>query len=344
MKKWRILPILAFSLVLCIAASGLLAAQTPTPTSTPTPNQAKIEGKITSIDLQTNKVTITPPQQPAITLVIVASTKIEVWGKDPAALADLKVGHGIEATYSTGTLEVISIEAKQRGEPSKGAKQGFFGTVKSLAANSITLDTKQGAVTFMVNSDTEYWNPPKKDVTLSDVKPGDRVAVLAEKTDTALVAKRVLVIPTKPTHQQIKGVVTKISGTEITLTYDTDKTIVANASPGVAKKIELGDLITAVIIKTPGVEKVLIQDVESSSKLLERLQRQAEKKTGKEKDEVNQLIERNQQKHQEVLQRVLDKAPVAAKSAIQKVLEKSKAKGKAPEAPGKTPQAPGKAR
>ncbi len=323
MRIWRILAVALIVMMLLSLGVGTLNAQTPTPT----PGVTKVEGKATSVDLQAKKVTVTPTGRPAVVLIVTAGTDINVWGKQAATLEDVKVGSIAEAAYNSGTLEAIRIQVKRSEEPSLGTRQGFVGAVKSISGTSITLDTKQGTVVLMVDAKTQYWNPPKKDATLADVKAGDRVAVLAEKTDSTLVAKRVLIIPSEPVHQHIKGVVTKVSGTEITIQYD-DKTVVGDTSPGVAKKIEVGEMVTATVIKAPGTDKVLIKDIEGHEKLLERLKDLSAKKTGKDKDDVDQMIDRNRQKQEQVLERVLAKAPEAAKSAIQKVLDKSREKGK----------------
>ncbi len=350
MKKRFVITVLFLSIVTLLLGSGITSAQTPTPT----PGLAKVEGKITSVDAQTGRVTVAPAGRPAVTLTVTASTKIEVWGKEPATIQDLRVEQSVEASYNLVTLEAVKIEAKQPGEaaygfrygygygygPIQGAKQGFFGTVIAVSANSITIDTKRENVVFTVNPDTQYWNPPNKDANLGDIKVGDRVAVLAAKTDSGLLARRVLVIPSKPTHEQIRGVVTKISGTEITITYDSGKTVVADAPPGLARKIELGDHVTAVILRTPGVEKVLLKDIENSDELIDRLNRIAAKKTDKDKDEVDRLVERNRQKQEEALQRVLDKAPDEAKAGVEKALERSKAKGRGTEVQGKPTAVP----
>lgn len=311
---------------------------TPVPTATPKPAKTRAEGPITAVDIAAGKITIAPRQGTPVTLSVTPATEIEVWGKDPASIQDLKAGQFAEAVYDPVTLAAIEIEVKLRGERSLAVRHGFFGTVREVVASSISLDTKQGTVALAVDAGTQFWMPPRKDAKLADVKVGDRVAVLAERLDSALVAKRVMVIPQKPSHQQARGVVVAISGREVTFTDASGKTITLDLPPGMVRKIEVGDAVTIVFLVTPGVQKGLLKDAENGGEIAGRLARAAEKKSGKAKEDVERLLERNREKHEEVLRRVLEKAPEAARPGIEKAIEKSK--GKVTQPPGRSGDAP----
>ncbi len=333
MRIWKISAILLLTMALVLAIAGAAAAQTPPA------GASKIAGQVSAVDTAANKVTVTPTQGAAVILVVTADTEIDVWGKEPATIADIKVGSRAEASYDAATMKAYEIEVKPTA--STAPRQGFFGTVTAISSTSITLDAKQGPVTLTIDANTQFWNPPKKDATASDVKVGDRVGVLAERAGSTMLAKRVMVIPPKPTFEQVTGVVTKISGNDVTITYDTTKTVVAQAPPGILAKVQLGDAVTAVIIRTPGTEKVMLKDIQSSDKVLDRLIGQAASKSGKEKSDAEEAITRNRDRISERLQEVLGKASDdEAKKGIQRAIEKTKLKtavpGGPPEPPGKS--------
>lgn len=334
-KKWFLLIVSVAALVALLAGGGLLAAQTPppTPTATPTPALAelKVQGKVTAVDVRSSKITITPAQGAAVTLNVIGDTRIQLWGNQTPTLADITVGMDAKALYGLANFNALRVQVEKRGQPDKGPRQAVVGVVKSIATSSFAVETKQGMgnpiLTITIDANTQFWAPPRKDARLSDLKVGDRVALLASKKDSAILAERVLIMPSRPTHEQIKAVITRITGSEITLSFDKDKTVVADAPPGIARRLQVGDLVTALIIRTPGTEKVMIKDVEASDKLVDRLNSHASGKSGKDKEALTQLVEKNKQKHQDILQSVRSRVPEAARAGIDKALQRSKGQG-----------------
>ena len=189
-------------------------------------------------------------------------------------------------------------------------------------------------MTLSITADTQIWDPPSKDAKLADIKTGDRVAVLAEGVSPSLVAKRILVIPSKPIHQQMRGVVTAMSGNQVTITDSDGKTVTADLPPGIARKVEVGDVVTAVVIVTPGVEKVLVKDIQNSNSVSDRLARVAQSKNGKDKDNIQAMLDRNNRKNEEVLNGVIARLPDSAKPGLQRAMDKSNS-GRGNGAPGK---------
>lgn len=330
---------------------------------------AKIQGEITALDAATKKVTITPkPGQPVV-LTVTNKTKVEVWGKEPAGFTDLKVGDQVKAEYNPTSAavpnEALEIEVKGKAEPPQAVRQGYFGTVKAKTGTSLSLETKQGDVTITLDANTQYWNPPRKDATLADVKVGDRVAVLAVKPDTTLVARRVLVLPTKPVRLQITGSVSQVEGSIITVTDKEGKTYTMELPHGLAAKVQVGDLLSVTLLQTPGVEKYVASGLMRAEEILDRLQSLREKvktrkaeteeekgKRTKDLEKLEGLIQSNMERQQETLKKVLDKVPPQAKEAIEKamerhrqswervkeVIEKEKGKPAVTPSPGKKPE------
>ncbi|MBI4333498.1 MAG: hypothetical protein HY673_19720 [Chloroflexi bacterium] len=312
-------------------ATATAAATTPAPAASPTATPAvvpsRIEGTLTSIDPAANTITITTRQGVAVTLTVNASTRIEAWGKEPATIQDLKVGQAVEAVFIPGIMIATKIETKLGGDVALTVRQGFFGAVKDVSTGSLTLDTQQGAVVVTVGADTQIWNPPNRDAKLADIKAGNRVAILAERVGGALVAKRILVIPPKPTHQQVQGVVIAISGNQITISDNAGKAINAELAPGIVRIVELGDLVVAAVISTPGVQKIIVKDIQNREDIIIRLKGHAEKKSGKEREDIEKEIQRHSQRSQEALNRLLDKVPQATRQGIQRAIDKIKTRG-----------------
>ncbi len=177
----------------------------------------------------------------------------------------------------------------------------------------------------MVNDSTQFWNPPNKNGSLSDLKIGDRVAVLAERANSVLTAKRVLIIRAKPVHEHLRGVVTAISGDTVTFTYD-GKTITADLPPGLVKRLKVGDTVTIVISTKPGADKVQMKDMRSDNELMERLKDIAGKRPDRAY-EINELIARGKGKQVEMLERIKGMAPGAALPGIEAAIEQAKDRG-----------------
>ncbi len=303
---------------------------------------AKVQGEITV--LGANTVTITPKAGDPVILTVTGRTELKVWGKESAVFADLKEGDWVKAEYIPATTpilnEALKIEVKGVGEPSLAVRHGFFGTVKAKTANSITLDTKQGQVIFVLDANTEYWDPPKRDASLADVNVGDRVAVLAERQqDGTYLAQRVLVIPAKPAEPvrlQIAATVTGVEGNVITLTDKDGKTFTVELPAGLAGRVQVGDVITITLLRTPGVEKYLASGMMKGDELLERLQSHVEKvkgskpQTDEERGRQSQdlvklgaLLQQNMERQEAMMNKVIEKAPSQAREALQKAMENS---------------------
>ena len=295
---------------------------------------AKVQGEITALDAATKKVTVQPKVGDPVVLTVTGMTELEVWGKEPAEFADLKVGQWAKAEYNATTKEAYEIEVKGRGEPSLAVRHGFFGTVKVKTANSITLDTKQGEVVLTLNADTQYWDPPKRDATLADVNVGDRVAVLAQDS----LAKRVLVIPAKPAKPlrlQIAATVTGVEGNVITLTNG--GTFAVELPAGLAGRVQVGDVLTIALLRTPGVEKYLASGMMKGEELRERLNSFGDKVKGnkpqndeergrqsQDLEELGTLLRQNMERHEDMMNKVMEKAPSQARGALQKAIENSR--------------------
>ncbi|GEM_PF-5593846 len=360
MKAFRILLVVLLSAVLVMGVTQIVSADTPTPsvsptptltpvptasptpTRTPQPQLMEVKGTISAVNATANTVTITPATPAgasAVTVTVTSTTRIEVWGTDNATISDLKVGMAVEVRVVPVTFVAVRIETKSPEKAGAGAKQGFFGTVAAVSSNSVTVTTEKGPVVVSVNQDTQYWNPPNKNGTLADVKLGSRVAVLAAQQGTSLVALRLLITPAKPTHEQFQGVVTAISGNQVTITDSTGKTATAAAPQGLLAKITMGTLVTAVITTTPGTTQVQIKDIQDNANVLDRLNRIASTKTGKEQSDAKDKLDKGSAKHQEVLQNVMSKAPEEAKQGIQKAIDKAKGQREGP--PGRPTATPG---
>jgi hypothetical protein len=297
----------------------------------------RVQGEITALDVAT--VTVQTKVGDTVVLTVTDRTELEVWGKEPAMFDDLQVGMWVKAEYNATTEEAYVIEVTGKGEPSLAVRLGFFGTVEAKDDTSLTLGTKQGEVTLALDANTLCWDPPNRDATLANVSVGDRVAVLAEKQDSTLLAKRVLVIPptpAKPVRIQVTATVTAVEGNTITLTGDSGDTYTIELPAGLASKAQVGDVLTITLLRTPGIEKYIASGMMKVEELWGRLQSMADKVRGNkpqtEEEQVKQsrdlenlgaLLQQNMEKHQEQMNKVLEKAPPQAREALQKAVEKT---------------------
>ncbi|MBU2009382.1 MAG: hypothetical protein KJ624_06075 [Chloroflexi bacterium] len=302
---------------------------------------AKVQGEITALDATATpkKVTIKPKTGDAVVLTVTAMTELEVWGKEPAEFADLKVGQWAKAEYNATSNEAYEIEVRGKGEPSLAVRHGYFGTVKAKDDTpptlSLTLDTKQGEVVLTLDADTQYWDPPKRDATLADVNVGDRVAVLAQDS----LAKRVLVIPAKPAKPvrlQVSATVTAVDGNVITLKKG-EETFTVELPAGLAAQVQVGDVLTIALLRTPGVEKYLASGMMKDEQLRERLDSFGDKvksirprndeergRQSQDLEKLGNLLRQNMDRHEDMMNKVMEKAPSQAREALQKAMENSR--------------------
>jgi hypothetical protein len=112
----------------------------------------------------------------------------------------------------------------ENSQGNKGAKNGkvqnFKGIVTAKSGSELTLTLKDGSVvTLGLNEDTKVKIPSMKNVTLEDIPLESQTAVQARADQTgALVARKIQVIPGKPTKIHRVGVVTAYTpGNSITI-------------------------------------------------------------------------------------------------------------------------------
>lgn len=362
MKSWLLA--LGIAWVLLWGMGGGALSQTPTPTPPGEVKKAQVQGRITALDGTARTVTIVleleipifdrwdgpagtvtpaPPQPPAppegkpLVLTVTDNTSWEVWGKDPAGFLDLAVGDWAKIEYNAATGEVLGVEVKGKGEPSLAARQGFFGTVKAKTETSLTLNTRQGEVTLALNSSTRFWAPPRKDATLADVPVGGRVVVLAQRQDSSLGARRVLLLPLKPVRLQVSGTVSQVEGSTLTLTDQEGNPFTVELPRGLAAQVEVGDVLTLTLLQTPGVEKSIAGGMMRGEEMRQRLQGLADKvkarkaeteeergKRAQDLEKLEALLQRNQERHQAMMEKALEKASPQAKAAIERAIERSR--------------------
>jgi ribosomal protein L21E len=298
------------------------------------PKLARIQGQITSVsttDNITGTMTIKPQKGDPVTLSVSGNTDLEIWNKELANIGDIKVGDRVEAQYDTSANQASQIKVEANQESVGARYQGIFGTVKAKTDTSLTVTTKQGDVILILNASTQYWDPPKKNATLADVSLGDRVAILAAKGDTTLLAKRVLVIPAKPVHQQVSGTVTNINGDTVTITMKDGSVITTQLPASLLANVKVGDVITVTLVQTPGTDKVVANGLFRSSDLQQRLGGFLDKvknrknttasdevKKSQDLDRLGKLLQVDMQREQDILQKAINKAPQQLKDALEK--------------------------
>ena len=146
-----------------------------------------------------------------------------------------------------------------KGNDKEKGPHGAFGTVTAKSAQSFTIITKQAeSITILVTANTRFQIPTKKDASFDDLNVRDSVAVNGTPTANGLAAKKVGIVPGKPSIQHRVGIVKTYSAeSSITiadvkgetatfqLTQDTEIRSPKNAG------VKVGDRVTIVSRRDP---------------------------------------------------------------------------------------------
>ena len=161
----------------------------------------------------------------------------------------------------------------------KGKVQNFKGVVTAKSGSELTLTLKDDSVvTLVVNQDTKVKIPTMKNVTLEDIQLESQAAVQARADQTgALVARKIQVIPGKPSKIHRVGVVTEYSaGSSITIQAKEGGTTQFSLSADTkilpkkrAKSLAVGDSVTIISRRdttggTPAAQGVVIHGGEDA--------------------------------------------------------------------------------
>lgn len=144
--------------------------------------------------------------------------------------------------------------------PKHNNRHGIFGTVTKIKSPTFTVQTKQGDVIVTVTSSTKFHLPRKANASFTDLAVGDRVAVNGTPSVSGLTAKRVAIVPGKPTIRHRVGTVTAYTA-DVSITIQdvqggtetfvvTKQTIIKPKGTGVA----LGDRVTIVSRRDPSTD------------------------------------------------------------------------------------------
>ena len=149
----------------------------------------EVEGSITNV--AGSVVTVQTKKGP-VDVSITSSTTFR-----GGSVSDLATGVNVEITAkrnSDGSLEALNVEIQKpkddhHGGGSDNAQVEVKGTIKTVDAGSITLDTKKGAVTVSIDSSTVIQKDEGKG-SVSDLAVGQKVEIKAQrKADNSLLAK-----------------------------------------------------------------------------------------------------------------------------------------------------------
>ena len=99
--------------------------------------------------------------------------------------------------------------ASSQNGATAGVKENYKGTITFIDATSIEIKQKGDTlVTISLSAETVVKIPTKHDATLTDLKAGMKVTIKALRVDDVLTAKKIILIPGKPTKVYKVGVVT----------------------------------------------------------------------------------------------------------------------------------------
>lgn len=219
--------------------------------------------------------------------------------------------------------------------------RGFFGQVKAVSTTTLTIGTRSehggtGDIELLISANTRVMAPPIQLASASDIKTGDRIAVLAQLSGDKYSALQIVIIPTHLIKKHIQGLVMEVKESQVTLIERNGKAVILQLTQGVTAPA-VGQFIIATVEENPATKQMRLLTFEASDKLLERLQGHAgkiegqkpkneaeEKDKGKKLEKLEDILNNNAERHIQRLEQVIEKAPPQAKPALEKVLEKAK--------------------
>jgi len=173
----------------------------------------------------------------------------------------------LRAIFILTILVILSLLAAgqeaTRGGRRRGDGQGsrIFGTVASIQADSITVNTRESRVVVKVTSDTQF-RRDRQPAKLTDFKPGDRVLVAGDPTKDGMVA-RLVASGTRPDHpptgeemarmglgkEFIAGEVKSINETKLTILRPDGQTQVIEVDENTSFRNDKGESVTLAEVK-----------------------------------------------------------------------------------------------
>lgn len=188
--------------------------------------ELKFHGTIESIDLTKKILKIS-----GRTVAVDGQTEIEN-GKAKIALADLKAGETVKVA---GTLQLddsvlareINVLAPEAADDDEDEAE-FVGTVKSLAADTKSLEVTRGTETVTVNTDA-HTAFERSDVRIAfgDLHVGDLVKVEGTRQSaTVVLSTEIEVLPPHAERIEFKGTITDVNTAKHTLTVGAHTVVV----------------------------------------------------------------------------------------------------------------------
>jgi D-alanyl-D-alanine carboxypeptidase len=188
--------------------------------------ELKFHGTIESIDLTKKILKIS-----GRTVAVDGQTEIEN-GKANIAIADLKAGETVKVA---GTLQLddsvlareIKVLAPEAADDDENEAE-FVGTIKSLAADTKSLEVTRGTETVTVNTDA-HTAFERSDVRIAfgDLHVGDLVKVEGTRQSaTVVLSTEIEVLPPHAERIEFKGTITDVNTAKHTLTVGAHTVVV----------------------------------------------------------------------------------------------------------------------
>ena len=246
----------------------------------------------------------TPPEPPSGLSVEVSDRSSGIarlsWNASPSAdLSGYRVyRQGAEGPRSPVTALLFSPEFEDRTLPLEGTFSysvtaidlsgnesdwsniapeplDFFGSVLGVRRNftgggSLSVSSDRGRVDFGVAGDTEIRIPNRSDADLSDLHPGDNVAVSLKTDAQEAIARQVHLVPGKTSNRHLSGRVTSLGETEIVIqppgegaeavSFYRSETVRINPHQGVAS-LAVGRFVVVSFIATEGHDAGVLTEI-----------------------------------------------------------------------------------
>jgi hypothetical protein len=202
------------------------------------------EGTVTAIS--TDSMTVHPHEGSDVTIAITPDTAVRA-GHHEANIGMIAVGSRVEVKSlekADGSLVAVLINIENANDLTE-----VKGEVIAVSSDSITVKTRSGdEVTLTVNADTIV-RIDDRSAAIGDVKVGDTVEIDATSSGTTLTAVRIKVENEDERFVEIKGSITNIAGSVLTVQTKKGPVTVSLTSTTVFRGGSATDLTTGSVVE-----------------------------------------------------------------------------------------------
>jgi len=156
-----------------------------------------VRGKVTAVQGQTLVIVTREGEKEVVTT---SETYFHVPNVEEPGLDDIEVGCIITALEQkddngTFTAQIVAAARARRLRKMIVRRNMVGGEVKTIEGTTLTVETRQGDKTILINENTRFRIPGVENPSLTDIKAGDRIIALGRRTEDGELVARVVGVP-----------------------------------------------------------------------------------------------------------------------------------------------------